>query len=225
MKKTKVYWCHTFSDTNPNQLMGFEPEPLAKVLRKDLDSLDNKDLFKCESLMSDTKNAFVCRTSYDLIVTKPEKDGFWSYIDGRPMGTSSKDLLQFHDSFGYVFFSEDINTELTITPPFYHDTVFNRGVSGTLNCGRWVRFVGPTIIKQTDTPIKIKRGDPSMYIYFNQNVKLIQVKETTELQNLVTVCLSVKRSQTNTPLRNLYDMFLRSRYRKIILDEMRKNII
>ena len=225
MKKSKIYWCHSFSNVNPNQLMGFKPEPLIKVLRKDLDFLDNKDLFSCESVMRDTKNAFVCRTSYDLTIKRVQGTELWVHPDGNPLSNSTNNLLQFHDSYGYVFMSDDVNTELKVLPPFFHDTPFKRGVSGTMNCGKWARIIAPTIINQSDPAIKIKRGDPSMYLYFNKDVEFVQVKETLELQNLVQKCVQVKNVHPNTPLRKLYDMFLNSGYNKIILDEMKRNVI
>jgi len=222
--KTKVYWCHTFSEMNPNELMGFKPEPLLKAMQNDLDWLDNKDMFRCGSMMSDVKSAFVCRASYDMTLRFSD-EGFWLFPDNTIMQNLGNDIVQFHNNYGFTFLSENIDTTLTITPPFMHDTAFNRGISGTLNCGKWLRFVGASIIKQDKTPIVIKRGDPIMYIYFNRDVQLIQVKETDSIRQLVNKCLNVKNYQENTPLNKLYDMFVNSGYRKMALKEMKGNVV
>ena len=96
---------------------------------------------------------------------------------------------------------------------------------GKYNCGKWYRTLNPCYIAKNNK-IEVKRGDTLFYLKFhtNKKINLINYKFSNNLEEYMNSVLKVKDYVKNLSLNYVYNLFLKKRYNKRILKEIKNNL-
>lgn len=236
-----VYWSN-FPDNNlsVSELKYFDPVPL-------IQELDILDFFgpasMCPAILDDLKKTFVIKAPIDFDLqfnqyyteTICNFDYSPEFIDYYIGPFSTEKVFQLA-SPSYIFFTED-NTEITQLPAFYSSSSIYEtciGLSGTYNISSWLRPIKPAF-KLLGSRIKINRGDPLFYLRFNTSEKIkLQKFDSSELNTgkysqIIDAMAGYKfnkpKSNVIDKLSDLYLSFNKSKYKKIILKNIKENLL
>lgn len=134
-------------------------------------------------------------------------------------------------SLQYIFFSEE-NVTLEILPPYLHKTELqNHGVisTGEFNISRWFRPINfEFLLWENEKNLRIKENEPMVYLKFHSDSKIIlkEFKCTDTIFSQAHACAQhhhiYKPKQT---LESRYKKFDQSNLKKVILKEIKNNII
>ena len=142
--------------------------------------------------------------------------------------SSVSDAYTFTIRGNWIFWSED-SLEMTTTPAYYHDRVFNGYyIGGTMNIGKWFRPIeGATQLNVGVNTVSFQRNDPIAYVKFNtkDSVRLQRFYLTKELEELAWGCIKYKRYEPHRALTFLYDKFHQRGLDKIITREIKRNVV
>lgn len=166
---------------------------------------------ECPAFLAYVNNTFVLRSLIDLELTWDKTNQILSSNLPQPQ----HDLMvrvHYNDfdiqkdnpivaiSSAFVFVA-DKPVYVEFLPPFNDIDPTWRLVPGSFNINSWTRPVLPTVELLSDK-ITIKRGQPLSYIRFRsenlrENFSLERIPRTSELENAVDGCLSVKNFAPN----------------------------
>jgi hypothetical protein len=131
---------------------------------------------------------------------------------------------------GFLFFSED-DLEIIATPPYFHKTKTSETcfvTSGSFNISKWFR---PVILTHQTFPghktISTTEGEPSIYIFFDTENE-IQFKKfvlNEKLYDYSKNCAELKITHPFLSLEEIYRRFKNGKVDKMILKEIKENLI
>ena len=232
-KTTVVYWSpYTIPSDVPKRLLwGQEPKQFLPDLReRQKDSLLDSH-FMCPSVKQKHKNTFIADFTYDVnvysyndeIVTKSP------FVSSRP-GVYPNSFAFDVEGFNRVFFSEE-SLVMQTSPAYYHQTSYsNLGhvPSGQFDIGQWFRPSAPTIQCFSNVgKFEAKENEPLMYFNFltDNKVELKPFMLTQTLYDISQACVSLKFKNRFLPLKEMYSTFTKSNLKKIIIKEIKANLL
>ena len=99
---------------------------------------------------------------------------------------------------------------------------------GSFNISKWFRTVNfeITLWPESDK-IEFKKGEHLAYIHFDteDDIEFIQFTMTEELHNIQRVCVTSNTWASQDSLCARYDRFDKSNLNKIVMREIKKNIV
>lgn len=253
MKNTTIYWSNCPSQIHYDNereyefhgLMTLKPLSLLNVLGKRfVKDADNLNLYlKCPAAQNEYKNVFAIRAEYDFTfefdknkgvkITSPFKDPRSNPLWFKPdtlFGIRSVINPALTLNFSKVFFSED-NIEMSQLTAGFENNEFVNNTSifgGRFNISSWFRPIDPTILlKKTNTPIKVKRGDILYYLRFHtdKKIKFKEFKSTSKIQTYMGACTNIKFFKEGLSFEGMYNMFRSKGFNKKIVKEINSNLV
>lgn len=216
-----------------------EPDSLYKDLLKDKNaSNDYNNYMDCPAYLKSVQNTFVIRNPWTaeisvdfkskaFVNTNGRQDDITQHFTPKP---NSRNKMMFNMYHNFLFFS-DSDLEISTTPAYLHSTELQTKctyIPGTFNISRWLRPIeGAYEMQQPFETLNLTLGDPMYYVKFNTTevVKLVRFNLTPELWNMSQGCVFHKKYQPSKSLNYLYKLFTHTGMRKLILKNIKENII
>jgi hypothetical protein len=228
-----VYWCPFVRNDGYDWNM-FYPEP--KTLYSELLSEKEKNsgvgnYFMCSAFKERAKNIFTLNTIINSTFTLV--DGVLVSGDGMEAlirrGPQLKDKASVTLGMSYGFFSEEPLT-MHLNPPFLHKSQYTEKTtlfSAGLDISKWFRAINIEVAVNINDTVEILENSPLAYVEFitNKKVVLKRFEINDKIRNIGAACalsVTVKRA---IPLYERYKLFMESKQNKILLKEIKKNLV
>lgn len=222
MKKSKVYWAHN-SALAYNDVVGYPLERLLTVMKRD-PFFKQEDTYgsilRCPATLEQIKNTYTMRSPMNMSLQR-RGDGM---VELLPVGFEyhPHDYIQLEKIIGFYLFSES-PVKMSVTPPFLHPNSFSGG-SGEYDISKWFRQAHPSLILETKR-LDIKRGQVLAYVNFDRPVELYQYAFTTRLHDISGMTASAKTMIPKLSLSYIYNRFLANQANKLVMKEIRNNLL
>lgn len=189
----------------------------------------------CTALHNLADNVFYLESPFDVNI---EIDNDGAIVQNgapyekwfRERGQTMDDAFSVDFLMEFSLFCEE-PLEISYTPPYMHKTdqqKYGFVSSVKYSISSWFR---PAVCIYQLWPgvkeLKIKKGDPYVYIHFHTDRQIVfkQVKTTDNIINVSKACLQHKFSYRFQPLKKLYEKFHKHGLREMLLKEIKNNII
>lgn len=241
-KNINLYWSICGGDTEDDYtdalyLLTEEPDNLYDHLVKNIDKEDvnTSNYTLCPAVINETKKIYIVRSPIDYTIS-------WTgdSLTTNEYGQSFFDKMVYVRSInsGYITLGfprivvyADSEVYLKQYPAFLNESDFSRKtrmVPGGFDISSWFRPLDPTFqILEKNTTIEIKKGDPLYYIIVDtdEEVTFKKFMMTADLRSMMGKCTKLKALITNRKLKTLYSMFTRSNLNKIILNNIKSQLV
>jgi len=219
------------------------PTPLLKLLSSEFSKSTPKDkeilqfYLRCPASSNTLKNTFsIISPVGDISIGfKNNKFGYsckettpdLSFNNPHPIASQKHNSRLIDIHWNLYFFSES-DIELTQYPAYLsksHLTQNSTLYPGQFNISKWFRPIVPTYYLNSDI-INISRGDDLYYINFNttKKIKFKNFKFTNTLNEYSLDTTHYKYFNKHQPLNKIYDLFIKNKYNKRILKEIKNNL-
>lgn len=245
-EKTIVYWAPGYynSDTESWELLYEEPKSLLPEFISKRKA--KSEMSVCPSVKNILQNTFVVKSTLEDNILLPNlseiESADPSKFKEKVLGDSKVAMIHLRPtSFdGYVnvsynlkwlFFSED-SLQVRLTPPFFPESPLCSGSIfsvGEMDIGKWFRPMNLDYhIPEKTSEIIIKEDQPLAYFQFLTDKKVI-----LQRFNMTPKLLSLSKEMSNASqrygrgwsLNKRYALANKSSVRKIILSEIKKNLV
>jgi hypothetical protein len=236
-KKTKVYWAPVFFDTDKNwNMFYYDLESLYDFHRKDISKKSgSNNFFYCPAFKNLAKNTFLIKNPihshfvFEDGVAKVKSKNFVK-IDMQHEPTIEDNQLLCY-GMSYVFFSEDPVT-LKLTSPFFNKSdyvKFGNLVPGQLKIDSWFRVLNLEFnLWNNVNEFELKEDEIIGYVNFENNesdIELIRFEMNDTLYSYASACGTSTTWETFVPLVKRYNRFKKTRTNKLVIAEIKKNIV
>jgi len=229
MGKTKIVYWGVFDNYAQTSLFDLEPKSLIKDFSESQKNLKDNNYVACPAFREKHRNTFMSYIPYDLAFGY--KDGV--YHRNRDQITLRDGLYDNSHAFDLnllrIFYSEDPQI-LEVSPAYLHKTSYysmGHPASGAFDIGKWFRPSAPNFqLWSGVTEFSALEGEPHMYFNFpNKNtVQLKQFYVSDKLREISDGNVSFKLYLPKQNFNSLYSRFLKSNQKKIIIEEIKKNL-
>lgn len=232
----------------PNQWVFQEPQNAYKdILSKKSDQKITKNFFQCPATRDALQSVYVVRCPFETeaeVLLK--EDGAvdtikqdWAknvpdLLSQIPIhlahAPSKENELLVVAEFSHVFFCEE-SLQMRMTAPWFHEAPhlqYGAAVPGMYDIGRWLRPVNFEMnLWQGQTKIKFEEDEPMGYLEFatNKKINFQRFEATNKLKEIVGDAINTRCKKTTPSLLKRYQIFDRSPVKKIILKEIKDNIL
>jgi hypothetical protein len=229
-----VYWAPVFDEQNWNMLYP-DLTNLYDQIRPYKTSTKSGNFFYCPSFTSLAENTFVLENpiagSYKIInnqvVSRDNTSSITAWTQHAP-SMEGCNMLTY--GMKWIFFSED-DVELTLVSPFFGNAdhlQYGNVMPGKLNISKWFRSISLEYnLHKGVNEFNVKNGESLAYIVFNTNKK-VSLQRFEMNDKLHSYRLSTGMStvwEPWAPLVARYNRFVASRTNKLVLNEIKKNLI
>jgi hypothetical protein len=236
-KEVIVYWCPFVRNDEYDWNM-FYPEPknlYSELLLKKAKTQDVKNngtsYFSCSAFKERSKNIFTLNTPIKSMVRL--ENGM--IADGYGLQANITRSPQFEDKtsvtlgLSYGFFCEEPLT-MHLNPPFLHQNSYTQKTNlfaGGMDISKWFRPINIEFSTGMNETVEISSNTPLAYVEFITDKKVIlkRFEINDKMRKMGSACalsVSVKR---NVPLYERYKLFVNSKQDKILLKEIKKNLV
>lgn len=227
-KDQVVYWSILY-DYAKNSLFDLEPKSLIKDFSESQKNVKDNNYVACPSFREKHRNTFVSYIPYDILFGY-DNGQYYRNRDELVFRTGLYDNSHAFDlDLTRLFYSEEPQI-LETSPAFLHKTSYSamgHMPSGAFDIGKWLRPSSPTFQMWSGvTEFSAKEGEPHMYFNF-PNDKKIQLKQfyaSDKIREMSEANVSFKSYIPKQNLNSLYSRFLKSNQKKIIIEEIKKNL-
>tara|TARA_Y100001973_G_scaffold69557_1_gene101502 strand:+ start:249 stop:965 length:717 start_codon:yes stop_codon:yes gene_type:complete len=234
--KTKIYWAPYFVGDKDWTILFEEPQTLFDVLRndisRDISRFDN--VFLCPSFSNLVKKIFPAKFPFDTKYIRKDQDiipDSKHFLRAKSEHLSSfKNCINFTPSLRYIFFSEE-DVNMTLTSPYFSKSPhmrFGNVTPGSFNISKWFRQIAFefTLWPESDK-IEFKKGEHIAYCHFDtkNDIEFVQFTMSDELDKIQRVCVTSSNWAPQESLCTRYDRFDKSNLNKIVMREIKKNIV
>lgn len=234
----EIYWSPYFDEGPVDWTMLYQGEitTLYDNMRKELcqDEDPHKNLFYCPSVKNLTSNVAVLKNT--LTSQFKIEDGrlihvSYSHVGSQiPRKPSMQGRQHLEYGLGWIFFSEE-DIEMTLTSPYFdtpNHMKYGNIVPGKLNISTWFRKINPEFVLKKDVnEFEIYAGEDIAYLTFNTNKKLkfTRFELSHKLRTYAMGCSTSSDWERWIPLEQRYSRFKESQVSKLILAEIKKNVV
>jgi hypothetical protein len=234
----EIYWSPYFGDGLIDWSMLYEGEisTLYDNMRKEMcqDEEPHKNLFYCPSVRNLTSNIAVLKNTLqshykieDGVAIHTSQHRIGSCVPRKP---SLVDRQHLEYGLSWIFFSED-NIEMTLSSPYFdtpNHMKYGNIVPGKLNISSWFRAINPEfVLKKNINEFKIEAGEDIAYLTFNtpKKLKFSRFELSSKLRTYAMACSTSTDWEKWVELEHRYERFDKSQMPKLVLNEIRKNLI
>lgn len=235
--KVIVYWAPVFFEKERDwNMFYYDLESLYDYHRKDIgkDSKTN-NFFYCPAFKNLAKNTFLIKNpihSHFIFEDGVAKVKSKNYIEiDIQHDPSLKDNQLICYGLQYILFSES-PVIAKLTSPFFNQSKYMKYgslVPGQLRIDKWFRILNLEINLWSDsTELEIEKEEVMAYISFECGEEEIELKRfamNDQLHKYASSCGSSTQWETFVPLAERYKRFLATRTNKLILSEIKKNLV
>lgn len=231
--KTNVYWSPAIIPGH-DELSPYTFTEPTRVL-KSLDHPLFKDvgITKCPSFINSLQNTFVVKSPTDCLIYFDDSNQQWcakgpnNIIDVRD---PNYQLFSLKTSYNFVC---EEPLEMEFTSARYHVNSFTNKtmmIEGEVDIGQYYRATDCAFhIRHDKDRIELYKDDPLFYVKFKtaKNINLIRYDATPELVDLLghTIRARMSLQGKKRTLKDYYDIFLSSGYKKKIMNLIKQNVI
>jgi hypothetical protein len=235
--KSTVYWAPVFFDEKTDwNMFYYDLESLHDYYKDDI-SKESKtnNFFYCPAFKNVAKNTFLIKNPIDSHyvfedgVAKVKSKNFTDIRAEHAPSLKDNQLVRY--GLQYIFFSED-PIIAKLTSPFFNQSPhmqYGSLVPGQIRIDKWFRVLNLEInLWQNSTELKIDKEEILAYISFESNEVDIQLKRFTmndQLMKYAASCGSSSQWESFVPLAERYKRFVATRTNKMILSEIKKNLV
>jgi hypothetical protein len=233
-----VYWAPA---SFPNlqgrfALFNLNPQPIINdfVKRKNKNSKAEESYQSCTAFREEFKNTYYINypvsTKINIndfgIIDKSCEDSPW-YID-RPSSFENSYALDL--DIGLLFFSEH-PLKIKFSPPFMHknkSSNFGFIMSAAYDISSWFRaYMFTHQLWPGVNSFETVEGEPALYVSFDTDKKIIfkQFVVTDKLFEYSIACVNYKNIKPFVPFSELYYKFKNGNMHKMVLNEIKKNLV
>jgi hypothetical protein len=243
MKKNNsltIYWAPSYFNKNSDENL-FYPDPtnLFKELVENKEPMSSRlGFFNCPPVTDRLKKTFVFKNNIETKIVYDFNDiqnpkvfseyGLSSSVY-KPSSLINGSNIQFN--VGWIFFAED-SADVLINPPMLHKTDLNLHATvlpARFDISKWFRPI-PIEMQgwQKSGDFIIAKNDPLFYLEVLTDKK-IELKRFELNDKLVAYARSCMNSPilhgANLPLVNRYKVFTETKTNKLVLNEIKKNLV
>ena len=233
--KTKIYWAPYFVGDTDWTILHEQPQILFDVLRNDVnrDVLKSDNVFLCPSFSNLVKKILPITSPFDTKYIRKDKDIFPDskhHLEILIRTSSFKDCINFVPLYQRIFFSEE-DVNITLTSPYFSKSPHMKYGSitpGSFNISKWFRPINFEFTLWPDSDkIEFKKGEDIAYAHFDteNDIEFVQFTMNDELYNIQRACETSSAWASQEPLCTRYDRFNKSNLNKIVMREIKKNIV
>lgn len=210
-----------------------EPRNVYSYLIKNINKDNSRSFFECPSFKNFGKQTFFVTNPIKLDaeiknnveIIYNSKNYINSEISKLP---SIKNNTLFNYPVNYLFFCEE-DLEMSLSSPYFHyapHLKYGCVVPGDFNVGSWFRQTNFEF-NLWDEKIIIEENEPIAYFRFKTNKKIILKRFVVNeaIARINNVCCSSSQWESRVPLSKRYNRFKKTKMNKILLNEIKKNII
>ena len=241
-EKVKIYWSpDNFDKQNDWNVLYYDPTFLHDELmqNKKKDIPKNNNLFICPAVNNLTSKVMVIkntlRSHYKI---KQKEDSSYefeplskNYIHLRfPHVPNLKNCILASYAMSFLLYSEeDIN--MTLTSPYFSNSPHLRYgsiVPGKFNISKWFRPINLEFnLWNKIDEFKIEKEEDIAYCHFDteKEIELIRFDVTEKIQKIYYTLGTSSIWEKMIPLQERYQRFKRSKINKILINEIKKNIV
>lgn len=231
-----------------NQWVYQEPQSVYRdILSKKSDQKITKNFFQCPATRDALQNIYVIRCPFeteaevilkeDGAVDKIKQD--WAkdspdLLSQMPIqlahAPSKENELLLVVDFSRVFFCEE-SLLMRMTAPWFHEAPhlqYGAAVPGMYDIGHWIRPVNFEVnLWQGQTKLKYEEDEPMGYLEFatDKKINFQRFEATPKLKSITADAISIRNKKTSNSLIKRYQVFDRSPVRKVILKEIKDNLL
>jgi len=238
--KTKIYWAPYVKDKELDwSILHYDPENLFERIKSNVnkDSIikSRGNLIMCPAVKNYINKIFVFKNTLESHFKLEENNKVIplskNYINAsikRESNLKNCKLLEY--SVPLIFFSEnDINMSLT-SPYFSNCPHLKYGsiVPGKFNISKWFRNINIEFnLWENINEFKIEKNEDLFYVNFEceQEVELIRFDLTERLLKIAEVAGQSSSWEKFIPLRERYERFKKAQMHKIVIKEIKNNLI
>lgn len=246
-----VYWSSSKSweTTTSYNLLYQEPVSLISDLNKIRNNSLNKGInagkmFSCPAFLDSLKNVFVVKSNMELKFKLNDhimKDSFpeypWNFNDAGPLllqvvrESSFNNYINIELNMGWLFFAEEPLVAKFTAPYFPTSQPTNGAIMGVgeFDIGSWYRdYTLDYHIPKDAKELYFAKNQPMFYLDIKTDKKIVfkQYTLTNRLRELAQDCVeSPSRYGSKIPLLEKYDSFKNAKMNKLILAEIKNNLI
>lgn len=228
-----VYWCPFVRNDGFDWNM-FYPEP--KTLYSELLLEKEKhsgfgNYFMCSAFKERARNIFILNTPIEAMFrlvdgVVVEKSGLEVYSN---RGPQFKDKASITLGLSYGFFSEEPLT-MHFNTPFFHKNEYTQKTTlfaGGVDVSKWFRPMNIEVFTGMNETVQILEDSPLAYVEFITNKKVIlkRFEINDKMRNIGTACSLSVSVKPLIPLYERYKLFMQSKQDKILLKEIKKNLV
>ena len=237
MSTKTVYWAPWIvqeDDIHNWNMMYMEPEKLLNSVVKHIPTLQGERMkasLRCPAFTYLSKNTFYVRNPIETELTTD--NGQINYISKNWNATSfgkegSADTIIFGNYF--IFFCEE-DLEILLTAPHFSETEYTKHgllVPGKFNISKWFRPVTlEMLLIKNKNYFKMAENEIMAYFTFltDDKVELKRFNLNKTLKNISNTCATASYWWKNVPLVRRYDRFIKSKTNRLVLSEIKKQLI
>ncbi len=238
----EIYWSPYFggqsNEIDWSMLYDGEMLTLYDTMRKNMTHNENENrfnnVFYCPAFKNLTSNIAILKNTLhskfkieNNTATAVSNSSIFGHIHRPP---SINNRLHFKYGMGWIFFSE-ANVELTLSSPYLDSSDYmNSGslVPGKFNISRWFRPVNMEfILREGVNEFELKKNEHLGYVNFNtsKHLKFTKFEMNQKLHSYANACSRANEWEKWIPLAERYARFKQSQASKLILTEIKKNIM
>jgi len=241
-KMTKiVYWAPwAFPEVYPEQYLSYaDPVLLNEDLRPDVNNENKTDnFFMCPAYVNTLRNIFTIKSPSNCDVEFTNTHVVNHLPDTIPFNKnmlqlkmpSVKDSFTVKFSVGWIFFAEE-ELELESLPPYLHNTKLSQQgyyVPGSYDISSWFRPLEYAFqLHKGTNRFSVRQDDPLLYVKFKTKspIELKKFYLTETLYKYSMSCVKLKMYRKEKNLKNLYGIFHETKFRDMVLKEIKKNLV
>ena len=221
-------------------LLLIPPENLYKEIKqKCAGNYTYENYMKCPAAVNELKNTYILKADNDYNVLIDRTKNFLTFKNYNIQESLESNIVingrDCSDSFGItnsiLLFSET-SLEVSSLPPYLHKNSWGhldvQVPAGIFDINKWFRPINPAFINfENKAEFFIKRGDPLLYLRFhtNEKVKLQEFRMTEKIYDIQQHCVHMKKFLPGKSLNFVYDLFLKRKYNKLLMKEIKNNLI
>lgn len=234
----KVYWTYGGFPENYTflKLIQGPPVAVARDLFKNEHTLSNITRYStCPAAKDHFKNMYFFRSGVDTSISFDVEKNTISGSNADWWAMRDRSMLNRQElifDVNYLFFCEE-PLEIEITPPYLHDAKANQTssiASGRFRIDKWFRAINASfLIHENKNTLELDKNDPLFYFKFLTDRKIIFCEfRSSDLSNNMSLN-GTRYDALGKPLRNSlaarYEMFDKSKMSKILMKEIKKNVV
>jgi hypothetical protein len=233
-----VYWGSGKIEQEDDSIFYAEPKTvLSSLVTKKNKNNKTGNYLQCPSVYNLLGNTLVVRSPIDTGVEIPHRQDEIS----RNIKTYGLEWNMIHEpsvighpliilGLPYLFFCEEEVTVMISSPYFEKSPHLNQGniVPGTMNIGSWFRPLNMEFnLHEGQYNLDLKEDEAIAYITFitDKKIKLNKFRTSDDLIRISNSLVNTTRWEPRVPLAKRYKRFREAQMKKIVLNEIKKNII
>ena len=233
--KTKIYWAPFWRGDIDWTILFEQPQTLFNVLRdgvnRDVSKFDN--VFLCPSFSNLVKRILPITFPFDtkyILKDQHIMSDSKHYLDITSRTSSFKNCVNFIPFYKYVFFSEE-DVNMTLSSPYFSNSPYMKYgtvTPGSFNISKWFRAVNFEMMLWPDSDkIEFKKGEHLAYLHFDteNDIEFVQFTMSDEIHKIERACSNSSDWAIQDSLCSRYDRFDKSNLNKIVMREIKKNIV